>query len=165
MITAPSQISYARLTPHRWSAPFNNLGLQDREAGVRLCPVSENSDVVKAAQFNFEFRAADAAASPYLQLAAIVHAGVQGIEDGLPTPVATAEDLSLLAPEALGERGLRRLPASLEDALALFADDPVITGWFPDGFADIYVKHKHGELGYLADKAESEIYAAYEETY
>ena len=164
-ITAPSRISYARLLPHRWSAPFNNLGLQDREAGVRLCPVFEISDVAKSAQFNFEVRAADAAASPYLQLAAIVHAGVQGIEDGLATPVATAEDLSLLSPEALGERGVRRLPASLEDALALFADDPVVCGWFPDGFADIYVKHKHGELGYLADKAESEIYAAYEETY
>lgn len=164
-MTAPSRISYARLTPHRWSAPFNNLGRQDREAGVRLCPVSDISDVAKAAQFNFEFRAADAAASPYLQLAAIVHAGTQGIEDDLPSPPATHEDLSLLSPDELSERGYRRLPESLEDALALFAEDKTVTGWFPDGFADIYRDHKRGELAYLEGMAEGDIYATYEETY
>ena len=95
-ITAPSLISYLRLTPHRWSAAFNNLGVRDREASVRICPVSGLSDLDKAAQFNFEFRAADATASPHLQLAAIIHAGVQGIEDTLPPPHATAEDLSTL---------------------------------------------------------------------
>jgi len=39
--TAPSAISYARLTPHRWSAAYNNLGYRDREASVRICPVAE----------------------------------------------------------------------------------------------------------------------------
>ena len=32
-----------------------------------------------AGQFNVEFRPADAAASPYLALGALVHAGVDGI--------------------------------------------------------------------------------------
>src|SRR5690606_501088 len=40
-ITAPSVVSYLRLTPHRWSAAFNNLGYRDREAAVRICPVSD----------------------------------------------------------------------------------------------------------------------------
>lgn len=164
-LTAPSRISYLRLTPHRWSAPFNNLGAQDREAGVRICPVFAAGDVDPAAQFNFEYRAADAAASPYLQLAAIVHAGAQGIEDALPTPEATSEDLSLLSADALAERGYRRLPERLEDALELFQNDPVVPGWFPDGFADIYVKHKLGELSFVNEKPESEIFAAYEDAY
>ncbi|MEO1687500.1 MAG: glutamine synthetase family protein, partial [Pseudomonadota bacterium] len=30
-LTAPSDISYLRLTPHRWSAAYNNLGFRDRE--------------------------------------------------------------------------------------------------------------------------------------
>ena len=38
-MTASSVPSHLRLTPHRWSAAFNNLGLRDREAGVRICPV------------------------------------------------------------------------------------------------------------------------------
>ena len=164
-ITAPSRVSYQRLSPHRWSAPFNNLGAQDREAGVRLCPLFDVGDVDKAAQFNFEYRAADAAASPYLQLAAIVHAGTQGIEDDLPTPSATSEDLSLLSAETLAERGFRRLPEDLEAALDLLRNDPVLPTWFPDPFVDIYVKHKRGELEFLKDKTEAEVHAAYEDAY
>jgi hypothetical protein len=61
--------------------------------------------------------AADAAASPHLLLAAILATGLAGIEQGSATPEATAEDLSLLTPEALAARGPRRLPQSLTDAL------------------------------------------------
>ena len=164
-LTAPSVVSYKRLTPHRWSASFNNLGYRDREASVRICPVSDLSDIAKSEQFNFEFRAADAAASPYLALAAIVHAGAQGIEEGLDCPDVTEEDLSLLSPNDLADRGLIRLPQSLESALANFEKDKIVTGWFPQDFATIYVKHKQGEIAYLADSTEAEIYDAYEAVY
>jgi glutamine synthetase len=164
-ITAPSVISYLRLTPHRWSAAFNNLGFRDREASVRICPVSDLSDIAKAAQFNFEFRAADAAASPYLQLAVLVHSGVQGIEEGLEAPDATQENLSLLSPEALEARGYVRLPQTLGDALQRFQNNTVVTGWFPKGFADVYVKHKHGEMASLDGKSTEQICAAYERAY
>jgi len=164
-ITAPSVISYLRLTPHRWSAAFNNLGFRDREAAVRICPVSDLSDVPKASQFNFEFRAADAAASPHLQLAAIVHAGVQGIEEELAMPDATAEDLSLLDPSTLAARGYVRLPQSLLEALERFLANQTVAGWFPTGFVDTYAKHKKGEMAFLEGKAQAEICALYEQVY
>lgn len=164
-ITAPSVVSYLRLTPHRWSAAFNNLGYRDREASVRICPTSDISDIAKASQFNFEFRAADAAASPYLQLAALVHAGVQGIEDELDVPDSTQEDLSLLDPETLCARGYVRLPQTLESALERFQANTVVTGWFPNGFADTYVKHKQGEIAFLKGRDQGAVCAAYEEVY
>jgi glutamine synthetase len=164
-VTAPAVVSYLRLTPHRWSAAFNNLGFRDREASVRICPVSDLSDIAKAAQFNFEFRAADAAASPHLQLAAIVHAGAQGIEEGLPAPQATEEDLSLLDTAALRARGYVRLPQNLEEAIDRFRGNPTVTGWFPDGFADVYVMHKRGERAYLGERSQAEICALYEQVY
>lgn len=164
-ITAPSIVSYTRLTPHRWSAAYNNLGFRDREASVRICPISDVSDVVKGDQFNFEFRAADPAASPYLALAAIVHAGTQGIEEGLDSPEATEEDLSLLTPEELAARGFLRLPQTLEAALEKFTSDATVTGWFPEGFADVYRRHKKGEMAFLAGKTEADICAAYEQAY
>lgn len=164
-ITAPSVVSYLRLTPHRWSAAFNNLGFRDREASVRICPVSDISDIARAAQFNFEFRAADGAANPHLALAAIVHAGVQGIEEGLAVPEATQEDLSLLGTDALAARGYVRLPQTLEAALQRFRGNKTVCGWFPEGFADVYVKHKEGEIAYLAGKTQAEICAAYEDAY
>jgi glutamine synthetase len=123
------------------------------------------SDVVRAAQFNFEFRAADAAASPYLQLAAIVHAGAQGIEEGLAAPSATEEDLSLLDPAALAARGYARLPQTLDDALARFRANSVVAGWFPPGFADTYVKHKRGEIAFLKGKDDAQVCEAYAQVY
>lgn len=164
-ITAPSVVSYLRLTPHRWSAAFNNLGFRDREAAVRICPVSDISDLAKAQQFNFEFRAADATGSPYLQLAALVHAGVQGIEEALPVPDATQDDLSLLDADTLRERGIVRLPQSLEEALAALQADQTVRNWFPQGFVDTYAKHKQAEIAYLAGKDMAAVCAAYEEVY
>jgi glutamine synthetase len=123
------------------------------------------SDVEKAAQFNFEYRAADAAASPHLQLAAIVHAGVQGIEDDLPMPSATEEDLSLLAPDALEARGFVRLPQSLPEALDRFAANAKTAEWFSSDFTDVYRKHKQGEIAFLNGRDQAEICKAYDELY
>lgn len=164
-ITAPSVISYLRLTPHRWSAAFNNLGFRDREAAVRICPVSELSDVEKASQFNFEFRAADAAASPYLQLAALVHAGSQGIEDGLETPTAAQEDLSAMDDQALAATGCVRLPQTLGSALRALEASDVVSSWFPTGFVDTYIRHKEAEIAFLDGKGELETCEAYERVY
>ncbi|MEP1206545.1 MAG: glutamine synthetase family protein [Rhizobiaceae bacterium] len=164
-LTAPSVISYERLTPHRWSAAYNNLGLRDREASLRICPVTSKDPASIARQFNIEFRAADAAASPYLALASIVHAGVQGIEENLVTPAPTEEDLSLLATDQLEKRGLKRLPQTLEAALAEFSENPVVTGWFGDRFADVYRAHKQAEIAHVADMDVAGKCAAYEATY
>ncbi|RWR28301.1 glutamine synthetase [Sinirhodobacter populi] len=158
-LTAPSAISYDRLTPHRWSAAFNNLGLRDREAAVRICPGTG------PAGFNVEYRAADAAASPYLALAAIVHAGAQGIADGLPAPGITEEDLTLATPEALAARGIAPLPQSLDAALARFEADALVRSWFPAGFPEVYLAHKRGEIGALAGKSAGDRFAAYAEVY
>ncbi|MCB1491024.1 MAG: glutamine synthetase [Rhodobiaceae bacterium] len=164
-LTAASDISYLRLTPHRWSAAFNNLGFRDREASVRICPVTAKDDQSIARQFNFEYRAADASASPYLALAAVVHAGTQGIEEGLPAPKVTEEDLSLLSPEDLDGRGLLRLPQTLEEAIARFEADATVAGWFPEGFAAIYAAHKRAEMAYLDGMNQKERCAAYESVY
>lgn len=163
--TAPSAISYDRLTPHRWSAAFNNLGYRDREASVRICPVVGTEPESIARQFNFEYRAADASASPHLLLAAIVHAGCQGLEDALDTPVATEEDLSELSSSELANRGLRALPASLGEALDRLAGNEIVQGWFPEGFTQVYNAHKRGELATAEGFSDADRYAVYAKVY
>lgn len=162
---APSVVSYDRLIPHRWSAAFNNLGAQDREAAVRLCPIRKISGGDPAAQFNVEVRACDAAASPHLALAAVVFAGVAGIESGMTAPEATAEDLSLLPEAELTSRGLRRLPTSLDAALKELDASDDVRAWFPDGFIDIYLFHKQDEMAALDGKDAAELCAAYQAAY
>lgn len=164
-LTAPSLVSYTRLTPHRWSAAFNNLGVQDREAGVRICPTPARDEAGRARQLNVEYRAADGAANPHLALAAVVAAGLQGIEEKLPAPPATQEDLSLLSAKAQAARGLRRLPVSLAAALGELEASDLVRSWFPDGFVDIYLAHKRGELAFVEGLTEAETCAAYAEVY
>lgn len=164
-LTAPSVISYERLTPHRWSAAYNNLGFRDREASLRVCPVTSKDPASIARQFNIEYRAADAAACPHLALAAIIHAGVQGIEEGLEAPEVTQEDLSLLAENELADRGLVRLPTTLEAALDKFQSNDTVTGWFSKDFADVYRAHKNAEIAHVADMTIEERCSAYENTY
>jgi glutamine synthetase len=162
---APSIVSYSRLQPHRWSAAFNNLGAQDREAAVRLCPVRVMGGADPARQFNFEVHACDAAASPHLALAAIVHAGVAGIEANLPAPAVTAEDLSLLSAADLGARGFDRLPTTLEAALNTLEAAAKVKSWFPDGFAEIYLAHKRNEIATMAGRDDEEVCRAYQAAY
>lgn len=164
-ITAPSVISYLRLTPHRWSAAFNNLGFRDREASLRICPVTAKEPADISRQYNIEYRAADAAACPHLALAAVVHAGCQGIEEGLPAPKPTEEDLSLLSAADLSKRGFVRLPETLEEALDRFIDNDTVRGWFPDTFASVYKAHKESEIAHLADMDTVERCQLYEAVY
>ncbi|MGI9508334.1 MAG: glutamine synthetase [Geminicoccaceae bacterium] len=162
---APSAVSYDRLVPHRWSAAFNNLGAQDREAAVRLCPIRGTDPKKTAAAFNFEVRACDAAASPHLALAAIAFAGTAGIKAGLEAPEATAEDLSLLTEAELSSRNLKRLPKSLGAALDQLDADDEVKSWFPEGFIDIYLAHKRDEITSLAGKDEANRCNAYQQAY
>ncbi len=164
-LTAPSAISSLRLQPHRWSAAYNNLGFRDREASLRICPVTKRDQASIAQQFNIEYRAVDAAASPHLALAAIIHAGCQGIEDGLVAPSPTDEDLSLLSVEDLATRHLIRLPESLEAALDHTVNSPIVSSWFPEQFIPVYAAHKATEIAHVAAMDTSARCSAYAKTY
>jgi glutamine synthetase len=164
-ITAPAVVSYRRLAPHRWSAAYNNLGFRDREAGIRICPVVEKPGFDAAAQFNLEFRAADAAASPYFQLAAILRAGLQGIRDDLPTPTATETDPETLSTKEREARDIRRLPRSLAEALDVLEADAVVRSWFPETLLDVYLRHKRTEVKMFMELSEAEQCARYTAAY
>lgn len=164
-ILAPSDVSYRRLTPHRWSAAFNNLGYRDREAGVRVCPVSPKDSATVAEQFHLEVRPMDAAASPHLSLAAVLFAGAQGIRDRIEPPPVTEEDLSLLSADELAARGFRRLPESLPEALQRFRESKFVHDRFGADFVSLYAAHKASELAYLDGLSLADKCARYREVY
>ena len=57
---------------------------------------------------------------------------MQGIEEGLRSPEPTAEDLSLLSPDKLIERGFIRLPQNLDAALNCMNLNKILRSWFID---------------------------------
>jgi glutamine synthetase len=126
--TSPSPISFLRLTPHRWSAGGVFLAERNREALVRICPTLGFGGADVAAQYHLEFRAADATANPYLVLAALLRAGLQGMQHGYDDPTVHPEDAGDEILDAVP-----RLPATTSEALAALEADPVASSWFhPD---------------------------------
>lgn len=164
-LTAPSAISYLRLTPHRWSAAFTVLGERNREAAVRIAPTSTMGGSDPAPQFNLEYRAADAAASPHLALAVIARAGLEGIRDELPDPPLVNADPSELDNDERERLGARRLPASLDEALEMLEKDDVVRSWFPEQLWDCYLSLKRTELRLLEGLDPAEMCGRYLDVY
>jgi glutamine synthetase len=162
-VTAAASISYLRLTPNRWSAAYNNLGYRDREAGVRICPVFQTADITR--QFHFEFRAADAAASPYLVLGAILAAGLHGLDANLPMPQVCEGAPQTMAPQRLAELGIVRLPQSLSEALDLFEADTVLADSFGPDLKAAYLAHKRFEVEMMDNLSVAEQCARYAMSY
>jgi glutamine synthetase len=148
-LTAPSVVSYLRLGPHHWSAGFGSISERDREATIRIPPLVEIGDRDPARQFNLEFRAADAAACPHLALAALVLAGLRGMQEGLPEPHLMEGDPSELDEEERGRLGIRPLPNSLEEALGALESDAVVRSWFSQNLLDCYLSVKRTEISLL----------------
>jgi glutamine synthetase len=143
-VTAPSVISYERLRPNAWSASATNLGRRDREAFVRICPVSERPGANVAKSFNFEYRAADAAANPYLALGTLVRAGLDGLARKRGAPMAaTAADMATMPEVERTRRGIVDLPRSLAGALDHFENAGDL---MPGSIKIPYVMHKRGEI-------------------
>jgi glutamine synthetase len=152
-VTAPSVVSYLRLTPNRWAPTRANLVQQDREASIRICPIFTRPGVDAATQFNFEYRVADASASPYLALGAIIWAGIDGIR----------RDLSLPAADQAAEAPM--LPRSLGDALDLLEATAEARDWFGAVLLDAYLRHKRFEITQVRDLDPAEQCRRYAEVY
>ena len=70
------------------------------------------------------------AANPYLLLAGLLAAGRPGLDAGATLPDPVDVDPASLGEEALAERGIARLPTTLDDAVEAFAADEVLTAAF-----------------------------------
>ena len=155
-LTAPNPVSYLRLKPHNWSSAWTWLGDRDREASLRICPTVEIGGKDPARQFNLEFRATDATANPYLALAAMVRAGLDGLQRKLPAPPVFSGDPALLTEAERATLGLRRLPETLGAALDLLEAGPAAKGWFAPELVKSFVGVKRAEAAAAAGLSEDE---------
>ena len=148
-LTTPAVSSYYRLRPNRWAPVNADIGNLDRGAALRICPLTGRDPESRRRQFNVEFRVADAAASPYLALSALVHAGLDGIERKLK----------------LDEAAPRPLPTSLAQALDLLEATPEAKDWMGPAFLSAYVAFKRAEVRGLDGLNEADICRRYVDVY
>lgn len=162
-MTAAGTVSYFRLQPNRWSAVFNNVGIQDREASLRICPVFDRERMTQA--FHFEFRAGDATACPYLALGAIIAAGLDGIEQGWQlnqVDGAGPEAQRLGSAEAAGTE---RLPQSLSEALIRYGNNETLRAAMGEELHTLYLEHKRFEAERMSALSAAEQCERYLEAY
>jgi glutamine synthetase len=166
-LTAPSVASYYRLTPNRWAPTWTNLGYRDRGAALRICPVFAATPSDAARQFNVEYRVADATASPYMALGALVHAGVDGLRRRLSLPPPPARGFWEMDEEERRAAGARPLPATLGEALEALAGTEAARAWFgSDQFLDAYLRLKRAEIRVVQALGDaSAVCARYAEAY
>jgi len=122
--TAPTPNSYQRIGPGLWSSAYACYGPDNREAAVRCASPMAGAESATA---NVELKPVDVTANPYLALAAVLAAGIDGLERDLDLGEPTTVDPATLGEEERASRGIRPLPASLDEALdALEKDDVLI---------------------------------------
>ena len=161
-VTAPSVASYYRLRPDRWAPTWANIGLQDRGAALRVCPIF---DQPANRNFNVEYRVADASACPYLALGAIIWAGLDGLRRRLRLPQFTDADFWTMSDAERLAWGARPLPRSLAEALDLLAASNAARDWFGDELFSDYLRLKRAELKAVEGLTPAEICAKYAEVY
>ncbi len=109
-ITNPTVNSYKRLTPGFEAPCYIAWSPQNRSSFIRI-PASRKTGT------RIEIRSVDPTCNPYLALAVILEAGLEGIEENLTCPNPTFENLFKLTRKEREDAGIENLPNNLYDAI------------------------------------------------
>ena len=141
-LTAPSFNSYHRIIPQYWAGAFVCWGHDNREAPVRVPSVFRG---LEEASTNAELKAADASSNPYLAVGGLIAAGLDGLERQLEPPDPVEVDPATIDDKERARRGIVRLPATQEEALAALAADEVLTRALGPVLAESYLAVRRSE--------------------
>jgi glutamine synthetase len=137
-ITNPTTNSYKRLTPG-FEAPVNlAYSSRNRSAGIRIPMYSPNPKAKR-----IEVRFPDPSCNPYLSFAAMLMAGLDGIENKIDPGPAIEKDMYDL--EAKEAARIKTMPGSLDEALEnLAADHAFLTkgGVFTKDVLNTWITYK-----------------------
>jgi len=138
-LAAPSVNSYKRLVVGRslsgatWAPAHVSYGPDNRSAMVRVPPG------------RLELRLSDSGSNPYLVTAALIVAGLDGVEHDLDPGEPRTENLYDLSSEELKEKGIRLLPHTLNEACDALEDDSVVCKALGMDFVQEFIELKRQE--------------------
>ena len=156
-VGSPAVASYLRLVPQHWAGAYQCWGLENREAALRMVTGSAGSEHWAA---NLEVKCVDLHANPYLLLAGLLAAGLDGIDHGTALPDPVDVDPAALGEDGLAARGIRRLPGSLGESLDAFLSDDVLTTAYGEPLVAAIRAVRESELELFADASPEEVAAA-----
>jgi glutamine synthetase len=133
--------SYKRLVPGYEAPVYVAWSQRNRSALIRVPLYKPGSEQATRA----EIRCPDPACNPYLAFAALLHAGLEGIERGYELPDEMRTNLYRLSADERRERGIISLPESLGEAVEELADSELMKRALGDHIFPRYIELKRKE--------------------
>src|SRR5689334_17022236 len=133
--------SYKRLVPGYEAPVYVAWSQRNRSALIRIPLYKPGAEQATRA----EIRCPDPSCNPYLTFAALLHAGLEGIEKGYELEPPMETNLYHLTAEERRDQGIVSLPETLGEAIDEFAASDLMRRAFGDHIFDAYVKLKRKE--------------------
>jgi glutamine synthetase len=133
--------SYKRLVPGFEAPVYVAWSRRNRSALIRIPLYKPGAEQATRA----ELRCPDPACNPYLTFAALLHAGLEGIEKGYELPEPMETNLYHLTAEQRRERGIVSLPETLGEAIDEMAQSDLMRKALGPHIFDRYVELKRKE--------------------
>lgn len=137
-ITNPIVNSYKRLVPGYEAPVYIAWSPANRSPLVRIPAARGNATRV-------ELRCPDPSCNPYLAFAAILAAGLDGIEQGMTPPPSTEKNIFSMTAGERDADGIKSLPGSLSEAVACMKEDPLAKAVLGEHAFERFVEAKEKE--------------------
>jgi glutamine synthetase len=138
-VVAPTVNCLRRRRRHTFSPTNISWGLEDRSALVRVkggAPANKH----------VEYRAPSALSNPYLVGAALIQAGLNGIEEGLSAPEPSKPGIP-----AEEDDSFEMLPTDLEESIDALEQESAAKDFFGEEFVTAYAAMRRYELSRFGD--------------
>ncbi|MBX6386584.1 MAG: glutamine synthetase, partial [Microbispora sp.] len=147
LLYAPNINSYKRFVPGSFAPTAVKWGVDNRTCALRL--------VGHGSSLRVENRVPGGDVNPYLAVAAMIAAGLRGIDAGLELEEPFTGNAY--------ESGAERVPATLRDALALWEESPIAEEAFGKDVVEHYANYARVELAaFDAAVTDWELYRGFE---
>jgi len=137
-ITNPTVNSYKRLVPGYEAPVYIAWSAQNRSPLVRI-------PAKRGLSTRIELRNPDPSCNPYLALAAVLMAGLDGIKNKLQPPAPTDRNIYEMTAQEREELGIANLPGTLVEALEELEGDDVVKAALGPHVFNRYLEAKYQE--------------------
>ena len=137
-IVAPIVNSYKRLVPGYEAPVYISYGLKNRSTLIRI-PAARGKGT------RIEYRSPDPSCNPYLAFAAMLEAGLDGINNKIDPGEPAEFNIYELSIEELEQRNIKILPTSLWEAYHAFEENDVIKNGLGSHFSEKFLASKYAE--------------------
>lgn len=134
-VTNPTVNSYKRLVPGFEAPVYVAWSGRNRSPLIRVPMAREQGT-------RFELRSVDPSANPYMAIAAILEAGLDGLRNKIEPAASVDRNIYAMDEEERRENGIKDLPSTLHNALKELKNDEVIQGALGEHLFNNFVEAK-----------------------